>query len=156
MSKDHACNPERQPIIDEALAKQRPPAPRDPIRRVVQDASHEVMEPDRDWGWPTVTMARHPAPGDVIELPDGTEAEAFCDDGYRVMFGWPFPLEPRPPGYIGNLEHENVGGLRTSLTEDGLFLYWHGSERDGYRCEIVRDGYPGQRRWKVLRGREES
>jgi hypothetical protein len=106
---------------------------------------------DGAWGWPVQRVAVLPAPGDRIDLPGGDVATCTGSHDGDVSFcvgDWPSTA----PWW----EASDGGSLRLSYSCDGLYLSRGNGERDGYRCELVHDDWPGRRRWAVKRGRADD
>ncbi|MHC4400494.1 MAG: hypothetical protein ACYTG0_12525 [Planctomycetota bacterium] len=104
-----------------------------------------VPDDRRDWGWPGKVVDNRPTNDELIDTPIG-RCQVVDDTGASIALA---------------CENGRRAWLRMSYTCDGLYFAYEEHrepppasvlERDGYRCDIVKDGEEGERTWKVERG----
>ena len=104
--------------------------------------SAELELANDGWGWPLEAQFLLPAPGDTLVLPNGESVTViFVSAANRVVYDILGCLPS--DGQLG------IGHLRYAMTRDGLYWHHDGSERDGYEASLIRNDWPGRRRWKI-------
>lgn len=95
------------------------------------------------WGFPQQVVYIRPAEGELV-MWDGSPFTVIILEEHELTI---------TPGRVTELgdDHEHIR-IHGPWTGDGLSICRNRTERDGYRMDLTKDGWPGQREWRIERG----